>query len=117
VTGWDGTGSQAVTLTFTNGATDTLAITNAGGTVHLASAINLNATYLKKTWPTTGTLTRTSATTYTVTLDATPGNSYAAKNPATGANIAWTPDTAAKDLAGNLAAATTFTQTGAGLDF
>ena len=117
VTGWDGTGTQAVMLNFTNGTTDTLAITNAGATVHLASAINLNATYLKKNWATTGVLTRTSATSYTVKFDVTPGNNVATKVPAGGANIAWTPDTAAKDLAGNAAPSTTFTQTDNGVDF
>jgi hypothetical protein len=117
VTGWNGTGAQAVTLTFTNAPTDSFTVTNAGATVHLAATVALNANFLKKSWTTTGTLTRTSPTVYTITLDQTPGNNVAAQNPAPGANIAWTPDIAATDLAGNAVTAAAATQTGAGVDF
>ena len=118
VTGWDGTGSQAVTLNWINSATnDWFSVTNAGNTVHLATSVSMGANFLKKNWTSTGTLTRTSATTYTITHDATPPNNTIANGVAAGANIVWTPDTGAKDLAGNAVASATFTQTGNGVDF
>jgi hypothetical protein len=118
IAGWNGSGSQSVTLNWINNANnDTFTASTAAGAVHLATNVALNANVLKKNWTTTGTLTRTSATTFTITLDATPPNSAIAPNPAPGANIAWTADTAAKDLAGNPVTAGTVTQTGNGVDF
>ena len=118
VGGWTGTASQPVTLNWTNSASnDWFSVTNAAGTAHLATSVSMGANFLKKNWTTTGTLTRTSATTYTITLDATPPNNVAGNGTAAGANIVWTPDTGSKDLAGNAVTAATFTQTGNGIDF
>jgi hypothetical protein len=118
VAGWNGTGTQSVTLNWTNTANnDWFSVTNAANSAHLATTVSMGANFLKKNWTTTGTLTRTSATTYTITLDATPPNNVAGNGTAPGANIAWTPDTGAKDLAGNAVTAATFTQTGNGVDF
>ncbi|MGZ6644336.1 MAG: beta strand repeat-containing protein [Solirubrobacteraceae bacterium] len=117
VTGWNGTGSQPLTLTFTNGTVDSLTVTNAGGTVHLATTVSLGANYVKKSWSTTGTLTQSGPAAFTVTLGQTPPNNTIAPNPVAGANIAWTPDTAARDLAGNAVRAAAATQTGNGQDF
>ena len=77
----------------------------------------MGANFLKKNWTTTGTLTRTSATTYTITLDATPPNNVAGNGHGRGRQHRLDAGHGSKDLAGNAVTAATFTQTGNGIDF
>jgi hypothetical protein len=120
IAGWDGTGSQNVTVNLQNkGSGDSVSIFNSANTLQLP----LGVVALKTTDYVTASTNfggPTNATRSTMTWDSTTGAITVRLGPAdatgtvttatTTSQMVWTPQSAAFDRAGNLSTVTTWTQ-------
>ena len=115
-TGWDGA-SAAVHIKFTSSGNDPITILN---TANNASAIHLgsvqtNADYVTATTTFNATMAMSSDGTSVVVTLGTPSNVSSSASP--GRNMSWKPKASVKDLAGNAASTTTYTETDTDVDF
>jgi hypothetical protein len=114
LTGWSGA-STAVHIRFTSSGNDTITVlTTANAAINLGS-VATNADYVSATATFNATMEMSSdATTVVVTLG-TPTSVASAASP--GRNMTWTPSASAKDLAGNAASTTAYSETSSDVDF
>jgi Bacterial Ig-like domain len=114
LTGWSGA-STAVHIKFTNGGNDTITVlTTANAAINLGS-VATNGDYVSATVTFNATMAMSSdGTTVVVTLG-TPSSVNASASP--GRNMSWTPSASAKDLAGNAASTTAYSETSSDVDF
>ena len=115
-TGWDGA-SAAVHIKFTSSGNDPITVLN---TANNASAIHLgsvqtNADYVTATTTFNATMAMSSDGTSVVVTLGTPSNVSSSASP--GRNMSWKPKASVKDLAGNAASTTTYTETSSDVDF
>jgi hypothetical protein len=114
-TGWSGS-STTVHVRFTSSGNDTVTILDTSNT----AAINLgsvatNADYVSSTATFNGTMVRSADGASIVVTLATPSNVQPTAN--VGRNMSWTPNAAVKDLVGNAASTTAYTETDSDVDF
>jgi Big-like domain-containing protein len=114
LTGWSGA-STAVHIRFTSSGNDTITVlTTANAAISLGS-LATNADYVSATVTFNATMAMSSdGTTVVVTLG-TPSSVNASASP--GRNMSWTPSASAKDLAGNAASTTAYSETSSDVDF
>jgi hypothetical protein len=113
--GWDGAAPLPVKVRVANAAAaDTLTVWDDANAAQLglATSIGLDRDVTSDGATFAGTLTRVSDAQYQLTLGAL--NSGSVTTAAVSATLRWIPSAAAKDLAGNAAATTLTTETGAG---
>ncbi len=113
--GWDGS-STAVHIKFAGSGNDTITVlTTADATSIKLGSVATNGDYVSATTTFNATMALSAdGTTVVVTLG-TPSNVTASANP--GRNMSWTPSASAKDLAGNAASTTAYTETATDVDF
>ena len=113
--GWDGA-STAVHIKFAGSGNDTITVlTTADATSIKLGSVATNGDYVSATTTFNATMALSAdGTTVVVTLG-TPSNVTASANP--GRNMSWTPSASAKDLAGNAASTTAYTETATDVDF
>jgi Bacterial Ig-like domain len=114
LSGWSGA-STAVHIRFTSSGNDTITVlTTANATINLGS-VATNADYVSATVTFNATMALSAdGTTVDVTLG-TPSSVNASASP--GRNMSWTPSASVKDLAGNAASTTAYTETNSDVDF
>jgi chitinase len=114
LTGWSGAGT-AVHIRFTSAGNDTITIlTTANATINLGS-VATNADYVSTTVTFNATMALSADGTSVVVTLSTPSSVNASASP--GRNMSWTPSASVKDLAGNAASTTAYTETSSGVDF
>lgn len=130
VPGWDGTGTAALSVRLRDGnliggssaTDDTVQLLTAGGAATGLGTVDLNAQFVRsgRTVVFAGTAslsTATGRTVVTVTLGTLTSGASSLRTAATAA-MAWTPASAATDLAGNPVSTASVTESGASdLDF
>ena len=114
-TGWSGS-STTVHVRFTSSGNDTVTILDTANT----AAINLgsvatNADYVSTTATFNGTMVRSADGASIVVTLGTPSSVQPTAN--VGRNMSWTPNAAVKDLVGNAASTTAYTETDSDVDF
>jgi hypothetical protein len=113
--GWSGS-STTVHVRFTSSGNDTVTILDTANT----AAINLgsvptNADYVSATATFNGTMVRSADGASIVVTLSTPSNVQPTAN--VGRNMSWTPNAAVKDLVGNAASTTAYSETDSDVDF
>ena len=113
--GWSGS-STTVHVRFTSSGNDTVTILDTANT----AAINLgsvatNADYVSPTATFNGTMVRSADGASIVVTLSTPTNVQPTAN--VGRNMTWTPNAAVKDLVGNAASTTAYSETDSDVDF
>ena len=113
--GWDGA-STAVHIKFRSSGNDTITVlTTANAASIKLGSVATNGDYVSATTTFNATMALSAdGTTVVVTLG-TPSNVTASANP--GRNMSWTPSASAKDVAGNAASTTAYTETATDVDF
>jgi hypothetical protein len=113
--GWSGS-STTVHVRFTSAGNDTVTILDTANTaaVNLGS-VATNADYVSATATFNGTMVRSADGASIVVTLSTPTNVQPTAN--VGRNMTWTPNAAVKDLVGNAAATTAYSETDSGVDF
>ncbi|WP_205696919.1 Ig-like domain-containing protein [Conexibacter sp. SYSU D00693] len=126
VPGWDGTGTATLQVRLRDsgliglGASDTLQLLTGSGAATGLGSVDLKGNYIRSMRTVTFAATATAAvaggqTTVTVTLGAASGGGLRTASTAT---MAWTPSSAALDLAGNASSTSPVTESGtADVDF
>ena len=113
--GWSGA-STAVHIRFTSSGNDTITVLTTGNVASInLGSVATNADYVSATTTFNATMALSAdGTSVIVTLGA-PSNVNASASP--GRNMSWTPSASAKDLAGNAASTTAYSETSSDVDF
>jgi chitinase len=114
LSGWSGA-STTVHIRFTSAGNDTITVlTTANATINLGS-VATNADYVSTTVTFNATMALSSDGTSVVVTLSTPSSVNASASP--GRNMSWTPSASVKDLAGNVASTTAYSETSSDVDF
>jgi hypothetical protein len=114
-TGWDGS-STAVHIKFTSAGNDTITVlTTADATSIKLGSVATNADYVSTTTTFNATIAMSSDGASVIVTLGTPSNVSASPN--VGRNMSWTPTSSVKDLAGNAASTTAYSETDSDVDF
>ena len=114
-TGWSGV-STAVHIKFTSSGNDTITVlTTANATSIKLGSVATNADYVTTTTTFNATIAMSSDGTSVIVTLGTPSNVSASAN--VGRNMSWTPTASVKDLAGNAASTTAYSETNSDVDF
>ena len=113
--GWDGT-STAVHIKFTSAGNDTITVlTTADATSIKLGSVATNADYVSTTTTFNATIAMSPNGASVIVTLGTPSNVSASPN--VGRNMSWTPTASVKDLAGNAASTTAYSETDSDVDF
>ena len=113
--GWDGS-STAVHIKFASSGNDTITVlTTADATSIKLGSVATKGDYVSATVTFNATMALSSDGTSVVVTLGTPSNVNASASP--GRNMSWTPTASVKDLAGNAASTTAYSQTNSDVDF
>lgn len=114
LSGWSGA-STAVHIRFTSSGNDTIRVlTTANAAINLGS-VATNADYVSATVTFNATMALSADGTQVVVTLGTPSSVNASASP--GRNMSWTPSASVKDLAGNAASTTAYSETSSDVDF
>jgi chitinase len=113
--GWNGS-ATTVHIRFTSSGNDTITVlTTSNGTGINLGSVQTNADYVSATATFNATMAMSADGTAVVLTLGTPSNVNASASP--GRNMSWTPSASIRDLAGNAAATTVYSETSSDVDF
>jgi hypothetical protein len=113
--GWSGA-STAVHIRFTSSGNDTITVLTTGNVASInLGSVATNADYVSATTTFNATMALSADGTSVVVTLGTPSNVNWSASP--GRNMSWTPSASAKDLAGNAASTTPYSETSSDVDF
>jgi hypothetical protein len=114
-TGWSGA-STAVHIRFTSSGNDTITVLTTGNVASInLGSVPTNGDYVTTTTTFNATIAMSADGASVIVTLGTPSNVSSSASP--GRNMSWTPSASVKDLAGNAASTTAYSETNSDVDF
>jgi hypothetical protein len=114
-TGWSGA-STAVHIKFTSSGNDTITVLTTGNVASInLGSVPTNGDYVTTTTTFNATIAMSADGASVIVTLGTPSNVSSSASP--GRNMSWTPSASVKDLAGNAASTTAYSETNSDVDF